>query len=231
MSFKKLQHHHIFLGFSFICLALIYAEPAISVPTVKDYEQFRGGVNYPDCDRYFNIPRYIAVQKTGGLTGGIGRAIFDGEEAKYLVLEIDSGCTYYRTQSGKIHKVATFKSGRAFYDGKPIKRLNSPTLMDLVFLDSTGVKHTIVHLYPDHSQSTSQIPSGRYFGNSEFIEIKNKQYCGANFATEKIECYPISDLKYIKSGVVQLWNEYFCSEKFFKINSSGKCTAKGWVKR
>lgn len=79
--------------------------------------------------------------------------------------------------------------------------------------------------------STFQIPSGRYFGNTELIEIKNRQYCGGNMTTGRIECYPISDLKYIKPGVVQLWSEYFCSEKLFKITSSGQCTANGWVQR
>ncbi|ELS49292.1 hypothetical protein C789_908 [Microcystis aeruginosa FACHB-905 = DIANCHI905] len=79
--------------------------------------------------------------------------------------------------------------------------------------------------------STFQIPSGRYFGNTELIEIKNRQYCGGNMTTGRIECYPISDLKYIKPGVVQLWSEYFCSEKLFKITSSGQCTANGWVER
>ena len=81
--------------------------------------------------------------------------------------------------------------------------------------------------------STVQIPNGRYIGESPsdaIIEIRNKEYCGPGF----VDCSPISDLKYIKPGVVQLGNNpngYFCSEKLFKINSSGECTAKGWIKR
>ena len=81
--------------------------------------------------------------------------------------------------------------------------------------------------------STVQIFNGRYIGevpSDAIIEIRNKEYCGPGF----VNCSPISDLKYIKPGVVQLGNEangYFCSEKLFKINSSGECTAKGWVKR
>jgi hypothetical protein len=81
--------------------------------------------------------------------------------------------------------------------------------------------------------STVQIPNGRYIGEAPsdaIIEIRNKEYCGPGF----VDCSPISDLKYIKPGVVQLGNNpngYFCSEKLFKINSSGECTAKGWIKR
>jgi hypothetical protein len=81
--------------------------------------------------------------------------------------------------------------------------------------------------------STVQIPNGRYIGEAPsdaIIEIRNKEYCGLGF----VDCSPISDLKYIKPGVVQLGNNpngYFCSEKLFKINSSGECTAKGWIKR
>jgi len=232
MSLKELNHRQVLFCLSLICLLLIQAKSAISAPTEKEYEQFRGGVDYPDCDYYFDIPKFISVQREGGLTGLIRQVRFDGEEAKSLVLAVNSGCTYYRTKSGKIHKVATFRSGSSFYDGKPItKILSSPNSKDFIFLDSTGMKHTIEHLDQEHSQSTSQIPSGRYFGNTELIEIKSNQYCGGNIITGKIECDPISDLKYIKPGVVQLWSEYFCSEKLFKINSSGNCTVKGWVKR
>jgi hypothetical protein len=238
MRSKKLIHRQVLIGLSFICLSLIQAKSAISVPTATEYEQFRGGVYFPDCDDYFDIPKFIAVQREGGLTGLIRQVRFDGEEAKSLVLAVNSGCTYYRTKSGKIHKVATFRSGSSFYDGKPIKKiLSSPNPKDFVFLDSKSVKHTIEHLDQERSQSVSRIPNGRYVGESPsdaVIEIKNNQYCGANFVTDKMECHPISDLKYIKPGVVQLGNEengYFCSEKLFKINSSGECTANGWVKR
>ena len=81
--------------------------------------------------------------------------------------------------------------------------------------------------------STVQIPNGRYIGEAPsdaIIEIRNKEYCRLDF----VDCSPISALKYIKPGVVQLGNNpngYFCSEKLFKINSSGECTAKGWIKR
>ena len=84
--------------------------------------------------------------------------------------------------------------------------------------------------------STSQpiLPNGWYIGESNtdaMIEIKNSQYCGANLETARMECYPIADLKYIKPGVVRLYQDtYFCSRIFFRINPSrpGKCRANGW---
>jgi hypothetical protein len=86
MRFKRLNQRQALLGLSFVCLALIQSQSAIAISTAKDYEQFRGGVDYPDC---------VAVQKKGGITGSVGQARFDGKEAKYLVLAINSGCRYY----------------------------------------------------------------------------------------------------------------------------------------
>lgn len=153
MSLKKLNYKQVLIGLFLICLFLIQSKSVISVPVDKEYQQFRGGVYYPDCDDYFDIAKFIAVQREGGLTGLIRQVRFDGEEAKSLVLAVNSGCTYYRTKSGKIHKLATFRSGNSFYDGKPIKKiLSSPNPKYFIFLDSTGMKHTIEHLDQGHSQ-------------------------------------------------------------------------------
>ncbi|MBJ7900131.1 MAG: hypothetical protein GC158_09470 [Cyanobacteria bacterium RI_101] len=88
------------------------------------------------------------------------------------------------------------------------------------------------------------LPDGWYIGESNtdaMIEIKNSQYCGANLETARMECDPISDLKYIKPGVVRLYQDtYFCSQTLFQINLErynnlsrygkyGKCTANGWI--
>lgn len=80
---------------------------------------------------------------------------------------------------------------------------------------------------------SSKIPNGWYIGESNsdaMIEIKNNHYCGANLETATTECYPIADLKYIKPGVVRLYDTYFCSRIFFRINPSrpGECRANGW---
>lgn len=118
----------------------------MSAPTAEEYEQFRGGVYDPECDSYFDVPKFIEIQKRGrSLTGSIIQARFDGEEAKALVFAVAAGgnCTYYRTNGGKIHKVARF--GRHFgYNGKPIKKLISPpNEINAIFIDSNGIKHTI----------------------------------------------------------------------------------------
>ena len=82
---------------------------------------------------------------------------------------------------------------------------------------------------------SSKIPNGWYIGENytdAIIEIKNNQYCGLDLATGKEQCDPISDIKYIKPGVVQLGTgDYFCSKDFFRINQSrpGQCTANGWI--
>ena len=88
-------------------------------------------------------------------------------------------------------------------------------------------------------KSSPKIPNGWYIGetNSDAsFEVKNNQYCSANLATGLIECSPISELTYIKPGVVRLYQDtYFCSQNLFKIhfgsNSQryGYCTANGWV--
>jgi hypothetical protein len=115
MDLKKLSHRQVILGLSVICLSFVQTKSAISLPTAKEYEQFRGGVDFPDCDHYFDIPKFIAVQREGGLTGKIGHARFDGEEAKSFTLAVNSGCEYYRTKSGILHKVGFFRFGDNFY--------------------------------------------------------------------------------------------------------------------
>jgi len=80
-------------------------------------------------------------------------------------------------------------------------------------------------------------PNGWYIGESNtdaMIEIKNNQYCGLDLETSKEKCDPISDIKYIKPGVVQLGTgDYFCSQTLFRINPSryGQCTANGWIEK
>lgn len=231
---------------AFICLSLIQVKSVISAPIMKEYEQFRGGVSFPDCDDYFDIPKFIAVQREGGLTGLIGQARFDGEEAKSLVLAVNSGCTYYRTKSGIIHKVARFKSGSYFYNGKPIKYLLSPpNLKDSIFLDDKGMKHTIEHLDTTLSQSpktlisstnsSGKILDGWYLGDlasEAIIEVRGNQYCFPH-----VSCHSISELKHVKPGVLLLYKDtYLCSSKFFGINFGinrdsryGRCTVNGWI--
>jgi hypothetical protein len=88
-----------------------------------------------------------------------------------------------------------------------------------------GVKHTIEHLDQKSSQSNLQILNGWYIAESHtdtVIEIKTNQYCGANLETGSIECDPISDLKYIKPGVVKLGegeDSYFVLKIFSKLIS------------
>lgn len=89
--------------------------------------------------------------------------------------------------------------------------------------------------------SSPKIPNGTYIGETHsdaLIEVKNNQYCGANLGTGLIECDPLSDLKYIKPGVLQMGDDddgYFCSQELFEINLNsdsqrgGRCTAEGWV--
>lgn len=90
-----------------------------------------------------------------------------------------------------------------------------------------------------NQKSSPKIPNGWYIGETHsdaLIEVKNNQYCGTNLATGLIECSPISELTYIKPGVVRLYEDfYLCSQNLFKINLSnnsqrgGYCTANGWV--
>jgi hypothetical protein len=122
MNLKKLNRLKIAFGISVICLSFIQTKSAISLPTAKENEQFRGGVDCPDCDHYFDIPKFIAVQREGGLTGKIGQARFDDEEAKSLTLAVNSGCEYYRAKSEILHKVGFFRFGESFYNGEPIKK-------------------------------------------------------------------------------------------------------------
>jgi hypothetical protein len=84
------------------------------------------------------------------------------------------------------------------------------------------VKHTIEHLDQESSQSNLQILNGWYIAESHtdtVIEIKTNQYCGANLETGSIECDPISDLKYIKPGIViaaaSVDNHYECGTRLF----------------
>ena len=158
-----------------------------ATPTAKDYEQFRGGVSVPECDHDFDIPRFVDLQREGGFAGAINRAIFDGEEAKELVLGVGAGgsCSFFSTSSGAIHKIRSGKL-RFTYNGKPIKKLLSPPNERITaFVDSNGKKHSIKYLYGQLSQSPSiqKIPDGDYryaFFQGEFIpiEIKGGQYRG-----------------------------------------------------
>lgn len=256
MNLNKLNHRQFLLGISVIGLSLIQSQPAISVPTAKDYEQFRGGVNYPDCDFYFDIPKFIAVQKEGGLTGLIGQARFDGGEAKSLVLAVNSGCTYYRTKSEIIHKVARFKSGSYFYNGKSIKNLLSPpSLKDSIFLDDKGMKHTIEHLDTKLSQSpktpisstnsSGKIPDGAYLNGdiSGGLEVKGNQYRALE-PGQTTPWHPISDLRKVSQEIIYASHSdafgypypgYWCSKKapgWVEWNQRNNqflyCTNKGW---
>ena len=123
---------------------------------------------------------------------------------------------------------------------------DSVDLPVVVVNDKTLIRPKFPNLLTELTQSakfvsTPQLilPNGWYIGetNSDAaFEVKNNQYCGANLATGLIECFPISDLTYIKPGVVRLYQDtYFCSQNLFKIhlgsNSQrpGYCTANGWV--
>ncbi|MFM7888438.1 MAG: hypothetical protein ACKPCM_17485, partial [Pseudanabaena sp.] len=104
MRLKEINHKQILLWLCLMCISFMQAKSVISAPTSEEYEQFRGGVYVPECDPDFDIPKFIEIQRKGGLTGGIGQARFDGEEAKTLLLAVGGGgnCTYYKTNNGKI---------------------------------------------------------------------------------------------------------------------------------
>ena len=184
---KSLLFHRQFLVcLSLICLSFIPAKSVISAPTAKDYEQFRGGVSVPECDRDFDVPTFVDLQRKGSLTGAIGRAIFDGEEANTLTLGVGAGgsCKYFRTSSGKIHKI---RSGiRPTYNGKLFKELLSPPNERIsAFVDSNGRKHTVIHQYGQLFQTLSieKISDGQYLlayyqGESDLLEIKGGNYRG-----------------------------------------------------
>jgi hypothetical protein len=157
-----------------------------ATPTAKDYEQFRGGVSVPDCDFYFDVPKFVELQRAGSLEGAIGRAIFDGERSNTLTLGVGAGgsCEIFRTSSGAIHKI---RSGiRPTYNGIPIKKLlNPPNERISIFVDSNDRKHTIIYLYTPLSQirSIEKIADGTYLyahfrGEPDFLEIKGGDYRG-----------------------------------------------------
>jgi hypothetical protein len=162
-------------------------DQSTTTPTAKDYEQFLGGVSYPFCDKDFDIPRFVDLQRKGSLTGAIRRAIFDGEEAKALVFGIGAGgnCSYFRTSSGVIHKIS-FGKLSIVYNGKPIKeRLKATSEEILAFVDNNGRKHTIKYLHGQLSQTTSieKIANGKYLyahfqGEPDYLEVKAGKYRG-----------------------------------------------------
>lgn len=255
---KNINRRQVLFCLSLVCLSLTQAKPAISAPTLEEYEQFRGGVYVPECDPDFDIPKFLEIQKKGGLTGAIGWASFDGEEAKSLLLAVggSGSCTYYRTNSGKIHKVARF--GRYFgYNGKPIKRLLSlPNIRDSIFIDSEGGKHTIEHLSAPLSQTRSieKIPDGKYLyayfnGEPDFLEIKAEKYRGLVLIPGKVGIESVtlspwqaiseSTLKFVGNGVIYNPNTpktpYWCSQKASGWQPLSRkapvlyCTSEGWT--
>ncbi|GCL56725.1 glutaredoxin [Microcystis aeruginosa NIES-3806] len=119
-------------------------------------------------------------------------------------------------------------------DGSPVK-LPVVLVNNKVFM-RPSIEQVIAQRKTAES-STAKIPNGWYIGESNtdaMIEIKNNQYCGLDLETSKERCDPISDIKYIKPGVVQLGTgDYFCSQTLFRINPSryGKCTANGWIEK
>jgi len=121
-----------------------------------------------------------------------------------------------------------------FPDGSPVK-LPVVLVNNKVFM-RPSIEQVIAQRKTAES-STAKIPNGWYIGESNtdaMIEIKNNQYCGLDLETSKERCDPISDIKYIKPGVVQLGTgDYFCSQTLFRINPSryGKCTANGWIEK
>jgi hypothetical protein len=233
---KSLLFHRQFLVcLSLICLSFIPAKSVISAPTAKDYEQFRGGASVPECDRDFDVPKFVELQRTGSLTGAIGRAIFDGEEANTLTLGVGAGgsCEYFRTSSGAIHKI---RSGKLLstYNGMPIKKiLNPPNERISTFVDSNGKKHTIKYLRVPLSQTRSieKIADGKYLyahfqGEPDFLEIKGGKYRGLVDMPGKVGIgfglgpwQPISKsaLKFVRIGVIYNPNTpktpYWCSEE------------------
>jgi hypothetical protein len=243
------------LWLSLICLSFIPAKSVISAPTAKDYEQFRGGASVPECDRDFDVPTFVDLQRKGSLTGAIGRAIFDGEEANTLTLGVGAGgsCEYFRTSSGKIHKI---RSGiRPTYNGKLFKKLLTPPNERIsIFVDSNGRKHTIKYLYAPLSQTQSieKIADGKYLyahfqGEPDFLEIKGGKYRGLVLIPGKVGIesvglgpwQPISKsaLKFVRKGVI--YNPmtpktpYWCSQEasgwqpLSRKNPILYCTSKG----
>jgi len=236
MSLEKINHRQFLLYLSLICLSFIPAKSVISAPTAKDYEQFRGGASVPDCDFYFDVPKFVELQRTGSLTGAIGRAIFDGEEANTLTLGVGASgsCEYFRTSSGSIHKI---RSGiRPTYNGMPIKKiLNPPNERISTFVDSNDRKHTIKYLFspPSQAQSIEKIADGKYLyahfqGEPDFLEIEGEKYRGLvhipgkPVGLENIELSPWqpiskSALKFVRKGVIYNPSTpktpYWCSQE------------------
>lgn len=115
-----------------------------------------------------------------------------------------------------------FKSGSLGekYSASLMKCLNSK---EVFFETAPGYRIT------PKSSSSNKIADGFYAlgGTGQGLEVKGEQYRYYDEEGQK-EWQPISELKYVKEGVVFADKNYWCLSTLAPQNRPGVCTANGW---
>jgi hypothetical protein len=124
------------------------------------YQRFKGTTSGGNCDglRLFNDPKFTPIETIYIFDEGfVYKGLFDGQSAE--VLAVYNGnydvCRYFRTPNGTVHKIIMGvyrQTGKYFliYNGKKAKLLtmtlgvNYDPVEPVSFIDSKGIKHTIV---------------------------------------------------------------------------------------